>query len=172
MFDIYRCDAEDRHRFVIGKQGKLNLLVLGLNPSKANQNKSDVTISKIGKAALSNGFDGFIVANLYSLRSTNPKELPQCVDMSLVGRNAEIIASSAKKYGAVTFWAAWGGDIKTREYLRRSLSLIANKVRSQNICWLHFGPLRKDGHPRHPSRLSYAWTFQTFDIDSYLLPLI
>ena len=32
-------------------------------------------------------------------------------------------------------------------------------------------PLTKRGHPRHPSRLSYSWALQRFDVQSYILQL-
>ncbi|MEM9542430.1 MAG: DUF1643 domain-containing protein [Cyanobacteria bacterium P01_E01_bin.42] len=168
MFDIYQADREEKHRFLLGKNGKSILFVVGLNPSTANQEKSDVTASKVEKVALNNGYDGFVMSNLYPLRSTNPKNLPETGDRTLIKQNVKIISSLARSRVKPVFWAAWGGGIKTRSYLQESLLLLAHEVSTVNGSWVNYGLLRKDGHPRHPSRLSYSWTFQDFDILSYV----
>ncbi|MEM9771129.1 MAG: DUF1643 domain-containing protein [Cyanobacteria bacterium P01_D01_bin.73] len=168
MFDIYRADSEEKSRFLLGKRGASSLMVIGLNPSTATREKSDVTASKVAKVAMQNGFDGFILANLYPLRATNPKNLPDTADSALVQENAQIVVDVVREYSVSSFWAAWGGDIGRREYFPQSLALIAERLRSPTTRWVHFGPLRKDGHPRHPSRLSYRWAFHEFEIDAYL----
>tara|TARA_R110000787_G_scaffold42161_3_gene103679 strand:+ start:2785 stop:3021 length:237 start_codon:yes stop_codon:yes gene_type:complete len=76
MYDLYQCNSDDSARFILGKNGARKLFVVGLNPSTANKEKSDTTVAKVETVARNNGFDGFVMANLYPLRSTDPNELP------------------------------------------------------------------------------------------------
>lgn len=34
--------------------------------------------------------------------------------------------------------------------------------------WVSIGDVLKSGHPRHPSRASYNWALQRFDVRKYL----
>ncbi|MGD1939663.1 MAG: DUF1643 domain-containing protein [Cyanophyceae cyanobacterium] len=171
MFDIYCADAEEKYRFLLGKAGTPSLIIIGLNPSTATREKSDVTASKVAKVALHNGFEGFILANLYPLRATKPKDLPGAGNLALIQDNADIIARVSREQRSQVFWAAWGGDIGSRDYFPQALASIVDQVRSPTTRWVRFGPLRKDGHPCHPSRLSYRWAFHEFEIDAYLQAL-
>jgi len=45
---------------------------------------------------------------------------------------------------------------------------IAERVQRFEPDWRHFGPLTVGGHPRHPSRLSYGWSFASFGAADYL----
>jgi len=164
-YDIYRCNQGDTVRYTLGKTGTKKLFVVGLNPSTANKEKSDPTVAKSENVASKNHFDGFVMTNLYPLRSTNPKELPLTVEMSLIERNVQSILELVKEEKSPVFWAAWGENIRIRSYLFDSLNLIVEKVKNR---WIHFGDLTTEGHPRHPSRLSYNWKFSDFDIVSYL----
>ncbi len=168
MYDLYQCNKDDSARFILGKSGSNKLFVVGLNPSTANKEKSDTTVAKVETVALNNGFDGFVMANLYPLRSTNPNNLPAKEDQGLLMKNIEAIQELANTEQAPVFWAAWGGKITTRTYLPRALELLAAVVKALNGSWLHYGKLTKYGHPRHPSRLSYSWKFSEFDVLNYI----
>jgi hypothetical protein len=168
VYDLYQCNENDASRFILGKSGRKILFVIGLNPSTANKEKSDTTVAKVEKVALNNEFDGFVMANLYPLRSTNPHGLPEKKDQSLLSKNIEQIIALASKVDQPVFWAAWGGDITLRPYLSVSLQILVAEVSRISGQWVNFGELRKDGHPRHPSRLSYSWVFNDFDCEAYV----
>ena len=51
------------------------LMMIGLNPSVANEFKNDPTITRGMVRADRNGFGGFLMANLYAYVSTDPKAL-------------------------------------------------------------------------------------------------
>lgn len=167
MYDLYQCNEDDSSRFILGKSGNSKLFVIGLNPSTANKEKSDTTVAKVERVALSNGFNGFVMANLYPLRSTDPHGLPQENDQVLFTKNIEAIVALARNETAPVFWAAWGGDITSRTYLSASLQQLVLEVSSIGGSWVNFGTLRKNGHPRHPSRLSYDWVFNEFNSQTY-----
>lgn len=54
-----------RLRYVLSKPGKNVLFVIGVNPSTANEEKPDPTMRKVIGFAEVNGFDGFVMLNLY-----------------------------------------------------------------------------------------------------------
>lgn len=168
MYDLYASNKRDTCRYVLGKEGKRKLFVVGLNPSTANREKSDTTVAKVERVAISQGYDGFVMTNLYPLRSTDPKELPIRGRASLLRDNLEAIQKLAAREAAPTFWAAWGVNIETRTYLSRALLGFSGLVQEVGGRWVHYGALSKEGHPRHPSRLAYSWDFHPFKVDPYL----
>ncbi|MBQ0719597.1 MAG: DUF1643 domain-containing protein [Gammaproteobacteria bacterium] len=169
-YDLYSCNRGDKSRFILGKSGARTLHVIGLNPSTANREKADTTVAKVEKVARNNGYDGFVMANLYPLRATQPEDLPTEHNSRLSRRNiSEIIDSFGDTCPVV--WAAWGVHISSRPYLLKACVKLQQAVESRGGQWLNFGQLCQGGHPRHPSRLSYSWVFAEFDIAAYLAAL-
>jgi len=167
MYDLYESNANDSARFLLGKKGSKPILIIGLNPSTANQVQSDVTVAKVETVSLNNGYNGFVMANLYPVRSTNPRNLPERCDESLFNANIEYIIKVIKKYKTCNIWAAWGGSISKRNYLRDSCIELAKRTKKYSVQWLNYGRKTKKGHPPHPSRLSYSWSFEKFDIEEH-----
>ena len=62
-------------RYLLAKKGKNNLLVVGLNPSTADAENSDPTMRNIDRIAGNNGYDGWLLVNLYPRRKSNPADL-------------------------------------------------------------------------------------------------
>ena len=168
MYDLYQCNADDTARFILGKNGARKLFAVGLNPSTANRENSDTTVAKVESVANNNNFNGFVMCNLYPLRSTDPNGLPQNEDEKLRKINQHQVINLAKDVQNPVFWAAWGNNITMRRYLPQALHALSLEVQAIEGKWLHFGKLTKSGHPRHPSRLSYSWRFSGFDIVNYL----
>lgn len=111
-----------------------------LNPSTADENVLDPTVTRCVGFARDWGFSGIVVANIFALRSTNPKELYKSADP--VGpRNDEAITGAALQAARVV--CAWGthGAYRDRgEAVRRLLADFEPKC---------FG-LTGGGHPKHP----------------------
>ena len=168
MYDLYENFKNDSSRFILGKNGTKKLFIIGLNPSTANKEKSDTTVAKVQKVAQNNDYDGFVMANLYPLRSTDPKGLPENEDEELLNLNIQKIIQLAKEEDEPIFLAAWGEDILSRKYLLKSLKELNKEINKINGRWIHYGDLTKYKHPRHPSRLSYKWKFSDFNMDDYL----
>lgn len=167
MYDLYQANRDDTARYILGKEGPKKIFVIGLNPSTAHREKSDTTVAKVERVICDNGYSGFVMANLYPLRSTEPTNLPEVFDKSLFDRNIRKIIEMARAESDPVFWAAWGGNIRIRPYLIEAYRRLNRRVMGLNGCWVHYGDLLKHGHPRHPSRLSYRWEFHTFDGSSY-----
>lgn len=172
LFDIYAASADEKFRYLLGQRGSRMLFVLGLNPSTATAMKPDTTISKVRGVAQRNGFDGFLMLNLYPERATKVVALPAAADGAAMTRNIEMIAGELAAETSPTIWAAWGGDIGRRSYFGLAAAALAKKPEFGHVNWVRFGDLTSDGHPRHPSRLSYIWTFHPFDAKAYCREII
>ena len=180
-FDIY-CESDDEEkRFLLGNEGRKKLFVVGLNPSTANQCRSDKTIDSVKAVLKLKGkeFDGFVMTNLYPLRCPKPDKLPENPDRALMSRNIKRVFDYAKKEDSLLFWAAWGDDIEKRHYFADALEEFIKRA-SENVQWKHFGPLTNNGHPRHASlrgsTIHYGdavkdWKFQEFDAYEYVKKL-
>ena len=62
-------------RYALIQEGKRDIFIIGLNPSTADETKPDPTMRRTMQIAEFNGYDGFIMLNLYPQRSTKPKDL-------------------------------------------------------------------------------------------------
>ncbi len=169
MFDIYECNKDDTARFLLGTNGERKLIVVGLNPSTATREKSDRTVTMAKTIAQKAGYSGFVMTNLYPLRSTDPKKLTPSKDKDteLFNENIKHIKFIALAEEYPTFWAAWGENILSRTYLKEAMCQIKDLAQSVNGKWVQFGDLTQKGHPRHPSRQSYKSQFRKFDITQY-----
>jgi len=168
MYDIYRSTADDACRFTLGRNGGRSLVVVGLNPSTATRDRSDPTAAKVERVARMHGYDGFVLVNLCPVRATDCRTLPATVDPDLMAANLRTISEVVGAVGSVTLWAAWGAPILTRPFLLGAAIAIAERLARFDPAWQHFGPLTVGGHPRHPSRVSYAWAFAPFNTAAYL----
>lgn len=157
--------GDDNVRYALGEPGNYNLVVVGLNPSKATPQKSDTTISKVCEIAKLEGFDGWIMINLYPKRSTDPKKLPVSAKKELTRTNLAIIEWLSKKYNIGRVYAAWGSNIETRSYLVEQCQELVNTIPTEQ--WFTKGTT-KDGHPRHPSRIAYDEKMEWFPVQDYL----
>ena len=64
---------KDNVRCALVQKGEKKILyVIGSNPSTADDTKKDPTMTKVLKFAESNGFDGYVMLNLYPQKSTSP----------------------------------------------------------------------------------------------------
>ena len=164
MYDIYQADQNDQWRYTLGRSGARPLLVLGLNPSTATQEKLDPTVTRVEKVAQQCGFDGFVMLNLYPVRATKPQDLPTKVDPVAYERNLEAIEKIVAQYVNPTLWAAWGETVVVRTYLLRARDTLHERLAQYQPQWRRFGELTASGHPRHPSRLNYAWTLEPYEL--------
>ena len=163
---------DNQSRFILGTSGKKPLFVIGLNPSTADKEKSDMTIKKIMTFAEQAGFDSFIMLNLYAQRSTYPKLVHDEIDNDLHNENIEKIIATLSKQKNPSILAGWGETIKVKPIFNKCLIDIYDATQNQNIKWLKIGELTKSKHPRHPSRAPYKFGLTEFDIKAYISKLI
>ncbi|PKO82214.1 MAG: hypothetical protein CVU19_02595 [Betaproteobacteria bacterium HGW-Betaproteobacteria-13] len=171
MYDIYSNARNDLWRFTLGKSGSRKLLTVGLNPSTATKEKSDTTVAKVEGVAKRNGFDGFVMLNLYPLRSTDFNALPFDVDAEALSENLNRIEALVADDPTSVVWAAWGESIHARSYFIAAAQELFSRLHKYGTVWQHFGTLTNSGHPRHPSRLDYSWSFSELDTHRYVQTL-
>ena len=155
-------------RLALYKEGERILYVLGANPSTATDTHSDHTMTKVIQFALNNNYDGFVMMNLYPLRSTNPRALPKVMDEELHKRNlAEIKELMSNSRNPVVLLAC-GNAIGVAPYLKKCLKDIVTIL--QPLCpqWKQIGTPTKLGNPLHPSRAPYSLGFRDFDIKAFI----
>jgi hypothetical protein len=164
---IYEKVSDDRSpRFVLGEQGKTPLVCFGINPSTAVPEKLDRTLASVRNYSRPQ-FDGWIMLNVYPQRATNPKDLHTVMDENIHRQNVRHIRKIFTTYSNPTVWAAWGGIIEIRPYLKRCLKDIV-KVLPPDTRWMRRGSLSKGRHPHHPLYLKKEFGFEVFDMTGYL----
>jgi hypothetical protein len=114
------------------------------------------------------GYAGFVMLNLYPVRSTDCRTLPAKPDPQAYDANLDLIERIIGASAEPLIWAAWGNGVLVHDYFASAVHALTKCLQHSGPTWLHFGPLTKAGHPRHPSRLAYAWRFASFDCVDYL----
>ena len=78
---IYAPNFYSEYRYILGTRGKTPLICIGINPSTARPDALDNTLKSVERIALGNGFDSFIMFNVYAQRATSPDDMekePPC----------------------------------------------------------------------------------------------
>jgi len=84
---IYEQSTDNSARFVLGTVGENPLVCVGVNPSTAAPGTPDLTVSKVMGFASRNGFDSWVMLNLYPQRSADPKGMHLASDPVLKAEN-------------------------------------------------------------------------------------
>jgi hypothetical protein len=163
VYDIYSNARSDSWRFTLGKSGDNPLLTIGLNPSTATREKADTTVAKVEKVAKQHGFDGFVMFNLYPVRATDYRDLPPEVDREAFASNLAKIDAVVGGLQQPTVWAAWGACVTHHSFFLEARDQLVARLRKHRVKWVCHGTPTAGGHPRHPSRLQYAWSLAPFD---------
>ena len=163
---IYVPPYYDEYRYVLGTRGDRPLICVGLNPSTAAPGALDNTLKSVQRVALHNGFDSFLMMNLYAQRATRPGDMDREVSDFLHRENLAAFAHLLER--ASTVWAAWGAVMETRGFLRDCIRDFAAVGRAKGARWVTAGRRSKAGHPHHPLYLRKDSVFEPFDVAAYL----
>ena len=71
---LYVPHTYEEYRYILGTKGKKPLITIGVNPSTAAPDDLDNTLKSVERIAHHNGFDSFIMFNVYAQRATSPDE--------------------------------------------------------------------------------------------------
>lgn len=165
---LYDQSEDKKHRYVLGTKGENPLICFGVNPSTASPSKLDKTIQNVEFFAKQAGYDSYIMLNLYPQRATDPKFLDNEKSCLADDKNFEAIKTLFDNYKELNILAAWGVTIEEEEYLKDCLKNIVQLSMNYKCNWFSLGQT-KNGHPRHPSRLSHSTEMLSFDVGSYLV---
>lgn len=105
---IYVPDFYSEYRYILGTRGKNPLITIGINPSTASPNALDNTLKSVERIALGNGFDSFIMFNVYAQRATDPDKMETEFNPILHRENMEAFEYVLSSAEAPKIWAAWG----------------------------------------------------------------
>ena len=169
---IYQINPDNTCRYALGTKGINPLIVIGINPSTADENIADRTINKVRRFAAVNDFDSYIMLNLYPQRTPFPDDLHAEADEISIKENLKHIESITSQFENPTILAAWSEKIAVRNYLKNCLVSIIEAFSSDNVKWIKLGEFTKSGHPRHPLYASYDLALTDFNCTDYLAKLI
>lgn len=165
---LYVPNSYEEYRYILGTRGKNPLICIGINPSTAMPDNLDNTLKSVQRIALGNGFDSFIMFNVYAQRATDPDAMERQCNLTLHKENMEAfryILSIAEK---PSIWAAWGAIIEKRRYLAHCLQDMIAIGEEYGARWYTAGAISKKGHPHHPLYLRKDAGLDLFDADSYV----
>ena len=165
---IYAPNFYSEYRYILGTRGEKPLICVGINPSTAKPGDLDNTLKSVERIALGNGFDSFIMFNVYAQRATNPDDMEKSCNLLLHKENMAAFAYVLSLSKAPAVWAAWGTIIEKRGYLKdcvRDMLAIGEKCGTK---WYCAGAISKKGHPHHPLYLRKDEKLKSFDVSAYL----
>jgi len=168
---LYVPDFYTEYRYILGTKGKFPLICIGINPSTAAPDDLDNTLKSVSRIASHNGYDSWIMFNVYAERATNPDDMDQSCNERLHRENMrafDYILSHVEKPHRPAVWAAWGTIIEKREYLKDCVLDMARIGKKYGAEWLCAGKCSVKGHPHHPLYLKKDEEVRAFDIDAYL----
>ena len=160
----FYCD----YRYILGTRGKNPLICIGINPSTAQPGDLDNTLKSVERIALHNGYDSFIMFNVYAQRATDPDAMEKICNLQLHRENLEAFRYVLQISNAPAIWAAWGTIIEKRDYLKDCLADMLAVGNEYGAKWYCAGKVSKKGHPHHPLYLRKDELLRPFDTQQYL----
>lgn len=164
---LYVPNTYGEYRYVLGTRGEKPLICMGINPSTAAPDALDNTLKSVERIALANGYDSFLMFNVYAQRSTDPDSMERQCNPALHRENLEALDYLLSCSPQPAVWAAWGAIIEKRGYLRTCLMDEIALCRRHNARWFTAGPISKKGHPHHPLYLRKDAALDPFDPERY-----
>lgn len=166
---LYAPNFYSEYRYILGTRGKNPLICIGINPSTARPDALDNTLKSVERIALGNGYDSFIMFNVYAQRATDPNAMERVCNPMLHRENMEAFRYVLSISQAPAVWAAWGSIIEKRSYLTACVKDMLEIGKAYHANWYCAGAITKKGHPHHPLYLRKDEKLKPFDVEGYLL---
>lgn len=104
---LYVPDFYTEYRYILGTRGLNPLICIGINPSTAEPGNLDNTLKSVARIAAGNGFDSWIMFNVYAQRATRPDDMHHSCNARLHYENmrafeyvlSEVGRACARPYG-------------------------------------------------------------------------
>ena len=168
---LYVPDFYTEYRYILGTRGQNPLICIGVNPSTAAPDDLDNTLKSVSRIAAGNGFDSWIMFNVYAQRATRPEDMDRELNPELHRANMaafEYILQNVAQGLRPAVWAAWGTIIEKRPYLPGCVRDMVALGRRYDARWLCAGKRSAKGHPHHPLYLRKDERTVEFDVEQYL----
>ena len=143
---VFSEDRLYRYRLVDSQAGPGSgtCMFLMLNPSTADEVRSDPTVTRCKGFTALWGYKRLIVANIFAYRSTDPKALKLVTDPVGPLNDEHIVAAAHESERVVLAWGRHGALLNRGGAV---VKLLRDEGLENKTCYLK---LTKDGHPGHP----------------------
>ena len=168
---LYAPNFYSEYRYILGTRGRNPLICVGINPSTAKPDALDNTLKSVQRIADGNGFDSFLMFNVYAQRATRPDDMEKVCNLRLHEENMKAFRHLLSIGEKPAVWAAWGAIIEKRKYLPACVADMLAISREYDAQWFCAGPISKKGHPHHPLYLRKDEKLKPFDTEAYLKQL-
>ncbi len=165
---LYVPNFYTEYRYILGTKGANPLICVGINPSTAEPDHLDNTLKSVQRIALGNGYDSFLMFNVYAQRATDPDAMERSCNLALHRQNLEALRYVLSISHSPAIWAAWGAIVEKRDYLFACLKDMLDVGAEYGAAWYCAGALSKKGHPHHPLYLRSDEKLRPFDLKTYL----
>ena len=168
---LYVPDFYTEYRYILGTRGQNPLICIGVNPSTAAPDDLDNTLKSVARIAEGNGFDSWIMFNVYAQRATRPEDMDRELNQVLHRANMAAFEYILQQVGQglqPAVWAAWGTIIEKRPYLPGCVRDMVALGRRYNARWLCAGKRSAKGHPPPPPYPRQGEKTVDFDVEQYL----
>ena len=165
---LYVPNTYSEYRYILGTRGKNPLICIGINPSTAAPEALDPTLKSVERIAHANGYDSFLMFNVYAQRATRPDDMEKTLNPLLHEENRKAFRYLLSLSPTPAVWAAWGNIIEKRDYLTDCMRDFVSDGKAAGARWFTAGHLLKSGHPHHPLYLRKDTPLLDFDIEAYL----
>lgn len=168
---LYVPNEYTEYRYILGTRGENPLVCIGINPSTAKPDDLDNTLKSVERTAAFNGYDSFIMFNVYAQRATQPGNMDNEFNTFLHNENMKAFRYILSSYGegkTPAIWAAWGTIIEKRPYLVDCVKDMIDIGNEYSSKWYTVGKRSVKGHPHHPLYLKKNSPVEEFDITSYV----
>ena len=135
-------------------------------PSRIGSTR-DNTLKSVERIALGNGYDSFLMFNVYAQRATRPNDMERVCNEALHRANMEAFDYILSLSEQPAVWAAWGNIIEQRAYLKDCLADMIAIGERHGAQWYTAGRRSVKGHPHHPLYLKATSPLDAFDIRAY-----
>ena len=168
---LYVPNTYGEYRYVLGTRGERPLICMGINPSTAAPDDLDNTLKSVQRIAAGNGFDSFLMFNVYAQRATRPDDMEKQCNQTLHEENMKAWRYLLSIGEKPAVWAAWGAIIEKRKYLPACVADMLAISKGYDADWFCAGAISKKGHPHHPLYLRKDEKLKPFDTEAYLKTL-
>ena len=152
---LYVPDFYTEYRYILGTRGINPLICIGVNPSTAEPGNLDNTLKSVSRIAGGNGYDSWIMFNVYAQRATRPEDMDRVCNDRLHEANME-----AFRYIL--------SHVEKRPYLPGCVRDMVTIGEEYGAHWLSAGKISVKGHPHHPLYLRKDEKTVPFDVKGYL----
>ena len=165
---LYAPNFYSEYRYILGTRGKKPLICIGVNPSTARPDALDNTLKSVERIALGNGYDSFLMFNVYAQRATDPNAMEKALNPLLHRENMAAFRYVLSLSPEPAVWAAWGAVIEKRSYLSQCVRDMLDIGKEYGARWYCAGAITKKGHPHHPLYLRKDEPLKPFPVEPYL----